>query len=250
MKETLFIGRNLMKYDQVDSTNARLQEMASAEELPEGTGIVAAYQTAGRGQRGNYWESQSSKNLLLSILLYPKFLHVAEQFILSQAVSLAVRDLVAANMPEKQVKVKWPNDILVNGRKICGILIESTLSGVYLKSSVVGIGLNINEDRHPYPKSTSFSIETGRIYDLDELEQELFANIEARYLQLRAGQRDRILSDYLMNLFGMETEMLFFDRIRNQEIKGSIKGIAPSGKLILETDGQLREYDLKEISFL
>lgn len=239
-----------MKYDQVDSTNARLQEMVSAEDLPEGTSIVAAYQTAGRGQRGNYWESQSGKNLLLSILLYPKFLHVTDQFTLSQAISLAVRDLVAANLPGKPVRVKWPNDIMVNSRKICGILIENTLSGEYLKSAVVGIGLNVNEDRQPYPKSTSLSLETGSIYDLDELEQELFTNIEARYLQLRSGKRDKILSDYLENLYGMETEMWFFDRLHNQEIKGCIKGIASSGKLILESDNQLREFDLKEISFL
>lgn len=250
MEETLFIGRNLISMERVDSTNTRLQELLLNQNLPDGTAITADYQTAGRGQRGSYWESQAGKNLLLSILLYPKFLHVKDQFLLSQATSLAVRDLISACLPEKDVKVKWPNDVLVNGRKIAGILIENTLSNETLRNSIIGIGLNVNEDRHPYPKSTSLSLEAGRIFDLSRLMHDLFSHIEARYLQIRSGETEKILYDYLANLFGMDTEMIFFDRLEDRELKGRIKGIAPSGRLIIESASGLKEFDLKEISFL
>lgn len=250
MSSTLFVGKKLIILDEIDSTNLYLQTLLATEAVPEGTAVTARYQTAGRGQRGNYWESQSGKNLLLSVLLCPRSFHVSMQFMLSQAISLAVRDLVAHYLPAAEVKVKWPNDILINGRKTAGILIENTLQEEYIKHSIVGIGLNVNEDRHPYPKSTSISLESGDAYDLEILRERLFGYMEARYLQLLSHDRSRISYDYLNNLFGLGNEMEFFDRLNNTEITGCIKGIAPSGKLIVESGGEQKQYDLKEISFL
>ena len=135
---------HIIRLDNVDSTNTYLSGIASNS--PHGTCVLADRQSAGRGQRGNTWESEPGKNLTFSVLLRPDGLHASQQFRISQAVSLAITDTLDGFLPEGiEAKVKWPNDIYVGNRKICGILIENTLCGAAIQHSIIGIGLNINQ---------------------------------------------------------------------------------------------------------
>ena len=133
--------KNIIKKNQISSTNTVAIELLKKEELPEGTIIWADEQTKGRGQRGNSWESEPGTNLTISIILFPHFLKAEDQFLLSKVTSLAITDYLANRF--NQVTIKWPNDIYVANDKIAGILIENSIIGSSFEYAVIGIGLNI-----------------------------------------------------------------------------------------------------------
>ncbi|MCB0573965.1 MAG: biotin--[acetyl-CoA-carboxylase] ligase, partial [Saprospiraceae bacterium] len=171
MANTLFIGKVYHRFDQLPSTNDHAAELIAKSTPPEGTVIRAASQTAGRGQFGSRWESAAGKNLTLSVILYPDWLEAGAQFHLSMATALALHDTVYSivqNLPDESllkagepstvyrlpstvhrppstVKIKWPNDLYLGDRKAAGILIQNSLSGAHLQSSILGIGLNVNQ---------------------------------------------------------------------------------------------------------
>ena len=136
-KNTLFIGKVVIQLPKVDSTNLYAQSLVAKSKPSEGTVISTYNQRAGRGQIGRKWESEPGKNIAFSVILYPGFLAIRQQFLLNQMVSLAVLDLVA-KYTEKAVKVKWPNDIYIEDGKVCGILIQNTLAGRRIQSSSGG----------------------------------------------------------------------------------------------------------------
>ena len=142
--DTLFVGRVFHDLPEADSTNAHAQYLLSKSKPPEGTVISTPIQKAGRGQNGCAWESAPGKNITLSVIMYPVFLPVTLQFQLNQAISLAICEFVAAQL-STPIAIKWPNDIYAGDRKIGGVLIQNAISGGKCKSSVVGIGLNINQ---------------------------------------------------------------------------------------------------------
>src|SRR6476659_5800909 len=143
----LFVGQSLVKLHEVDSTNDYLKNLLSnSKPLIEGTVIMAEYQTAGRGQKGNVWKSEKGANLTFSILLRPSFFNVNQQFQFNKAVSLGISD-VLIEILGKEAKIKWPNDVYFNNQKLGGILIENTIKGNFLKESIVGIGLNANKNQ-------------------------------------------------------------------------------------------------------
>src|ERR1043165_9944327 len=137
---TLFIGRNLIRRAETESTNGILAKLSAETNLPEGSVVMADHQTSGKGQAGAKWFSDPGQNLLMSLLLKPDFLSTKKIFLLSKMVSLAIKDVLAgANIV---AKVKWPNDIYVSGCKICGVLIENNLRGDRIQQCIAGIGLN------------------------------------------------------------------------------------------------------------
>lgn len=248
--ETLFIGRNLIKLTETESTNTFLKELAEREKLPEGTAVLAAYQRNGRGQRGAAWESSAGENILLSLLLHPVFLDAAEQFILSQAIALSVYDLISFYLPAEDVKIKWPNDILLNNKKVSGILIENNLFKNKINNSVVGIGININQVNFALPDATSLSAISGKNYDLEDVLAKLFSFIEARYLQLRRGNQAQLRYEYLQKLYGYRLPLSYISSESGNKFTGIIKGVSIAGKLQLQVDNELKEFDLKEIKRL
>ena len=133
----------LIRLREVNSTNAYIQSLSRDERLPEGSVVWADFQTAGRGQIGNVWESENGKNLTFSIVFYPSFLLAKHQFLISQIASLSVKETLDEFI--SGITVKWPNDVYWNDKKICGMLIENDLAGQYIYSSVIGIGININQ---------------------------------------------------------------------------------------------------------
>ena len=159
----------IIRLVETDSTNNYLREQSAKARLPEGSLVIADFQTAGKGQVGNSWESEAGKNLMFSILLYPDFLPANRQFLISQIASLSVKETLEKYTDS--VTVKWPNDIYWKDRKICGMLIENDLSGQYLYCSVVGIGLNINQEifRSDAPNPVSLTQITGKTYDREDV---------------------------------------------------------------------------------
>ena len=247
MSTPLFIGNNYIFLSETASTNSYLQSILREQQLAEGAIVSTGFQSAGRGQMGAVWESSRDQNIMLSVLLFPKFLNAGDQFLLSKAIALAVRDFVFSYLADKQVKIKWPNDILVSGQKICGILIENGLKGEKIDYSIVGIGINVNEKFND-KKRTSIKGMTGLDYDLRYIEKILFSYIEARYLQLRSNEAS-ISADYLESLFGFGEKMLFTDHTKNEDFEGTISDINQDGRLVINTDAGLRLFNMKEVGF-
>lgn len=260
MANTLFIGKVYHRFDEIASTNDYARELLAKSKPPEGTVIRAASQSAGRGQYGSRWLSAPGENLLLSIILYPTWLAASDQFRLSEAVALAVLDAVRLQIAQPQTArpqgssllracVKWPNDIYLDDWKTAGILIQNTLSGNFLQSSIVGIGLNVNqrEFSSEATKATSLHLATGEPTDLDALADTLFACVEQRYLQLKSGNASALQAEYHRNLYGLG-EMRSFARADGSRFEGMIQGVADDGRLVVRTDGGKEEmFGVKEV---
>ena len=141
--DTLFVGKNCFKFDEISSTNDWLIERISTQKFHEGTVVLASFQTKGKGQRGSEWLSQANKSLTFSVLLKPSFLLPIHAFDLSICVALALS--VSLNKLRLGFKIKWPNDIYFQDKKIAGILIENQMSQSVYQNAIVGIGLNVNQ---------------------------------------------------------------------------------------------------------
>lgn len=247
---TLFIGQVIHDLPHTASTNAYALFLLSKSKPAGGTVISSFHQTDGRGQVGSKWESEPGKNIALSVILYPEFLAARHQFRLNQAIALAVRDFVSHHL-FAEVKIKWPNDIYVVGRKIAGILIQNTLQNITIRSSVAGIGINVNQTAFSpdLPNPTSFRLETGRDFELYDLIYSLCEFTEQRYLQLKSGKIVPLQQEYLRHLYRFETPSLF-QRKNGEIFEGTITGIEETGRLKILIRDITEEFDLKEIRFL
>jgi len=246
-------------FDTTDSTNTRL--MADKASLPDRSVYAALFQTAGRGQKGNRWESRPGENLTFSILLKPAFLPVTEQFLLSQIVALGLVDYLQDQ--GVTASVKWPNDIYAGDRKICGTLIENSLSEGRIASSVAGIGLNINQRLFDpsLPNPVSMSLLTGKSYDVKAELPRLLSAIFRYYDTIgSAYARNGFDAAYLQKLY-RRGEWHFFETMTASEIptqyrtglriEARILGIDTEARLLLEhRDGTLHHYGFKEIKYL
>jgi BirA family biotin operon repressor/biotin-[acetyl-CoA-carboxylase] ligase len=186
-------------------------------------------------------------NLTFSILLKPTFLSLRKQFYLTMVTSLAVTDLLQ-EQSVAGVKIKWPNDILVGKRKICGILIENSVQRDAIQQSIVGIGLNVNQQNFSTPKATSLSIVANKNFDLNKALNALLEKFEKRYLQVRGGKLSELKSEYLDNLFGLGESRTFTSG--EKEFTGTVNDVNENGELVVDIHGGRRSYNLKEISFV
>jgi len=239
-------------FDALPSTN-QYCELLDPAEVEEFTVIVARRQTAGIGQRGNRWEAEPDKNLTFSLILKPAFLPVADQYQLTQAVSLGVTDWLAPLVPQgaSRVRIKWPNDIYVDDKKVCGMLITHRVTGDRLSASVVGIGLNVNQRLFPdwVPNPTSLSLLTGREWPLEELLTGLLAAIQARYDELRREPLGALDAPYLARLLRRGEKAIYL--YQGKTIEATITGVNRFGHLQLVTSaGEHLSCQMKEIQFL
>ncbi|HOW08565.1 MAG TPA: biotin--[acetyl-CoA-carboxylase] ligase [Bacteroidales bacterium] len=245
----MIIGSRFIFREETGSTNVDAASLAGAENTPEGAIVHAGFQLAGRGQKGNKWESERGKNLLFSIILYPTTVSPAEQFIISMVISLGISDYLKTIIDN--VKIKWPNDIFAGNDKIAGILIENSISGDSIVSSVAGIGLNVNQNRFPdfVPKAVSLKMLTGKEYDLGECLTRLSVFLDKRYKQLLAGKNIKIKEEYISSLYRLN-ELNHF-RSSGSEFKGRIISVNQSGCLMVETEnGRIRDFAFREIEFI
>ncbi|PWS27936.1 biotin--[acetyl-CoA-carboxylase] ligase [Pedobacter yonginense] len=247
---TLFVGQNLIKLKEVDSTNNFLKNLVSkSEPLPEGTVIMADNQFAGRGQQESVWQTEAGKNISTSIYLKPNFLPLNKQFYLNMAVSLAVSEALNHILPQP-VLVKWPNDIYTGGKKLGGILIENTLTGSFIKSSVIGIGLNINQQTFKSDltnKATSVIQILQKETPLAAVMEKIVVFMEKYYLILKSGNYIILQKEYFKRLYNFGT--LAHYQQNGQVFEGKITGVEESGRLVMETEAGLKSFNFKEIEF-
>jgi BirA family biotin operon repressor/biotin-[acetyl-CoA-carboxylase] ligase len=248
----LFVGQNFIILKEVDSTNNFLKQLLSnSKPLMEGTVIMAENQYAGRGQQQNGWHAEPGKNLTFSMLLKPHFLQVIDQFDLIRVISLGVFDALEPLLGDK-LKIKWPNDIYYGDQKLGGMLIENLVQGGQIKNSIIGIGLNVNQDNFPSELSNATSIKQilHADYDLKTLLSEICRHIEAWYLNLKAGQTMAVRKAYLSRLYWLNEKRRF--KTQNVvSLTGVITDVRDNGLLVVKNNkGEELEFSLKEIEFV
>lgn len=239
----------IIHISETNSTNNYLKELLQTQNVDEGTVVWADFQSAGKGQRGNGWESEAGKNILFSIVLFPGFIKAGEQFILSQIVSLAVANCLQEYT--EGISIKWPNDIYWNEKKICGILLENTILEDNIGHSVAGIGININQEnfRSEAPNPVSLKQITNRDYNLEEILKTVVDNINAYYQQIKIGKTYSLIKQYKESLFRKDGYHLYNDGISN--FLARIQDVDSSGILILKTkEGEERHFAFKEVKYI
>ena len=239
----------IIQLEEINSTSSYLRMMCESEKLEEFTTIVAKHQSAGRGQRGNSWESEAGKNLLFSFVLHPLFLQARNQFLLSQIVSLAIKEELDTYATD--FSIKWPNDIYWNEKKICGILIENDLYGENIGQSIAGIGINLNQSTFisNAPNPVSLNQITGEEYEIPEILNNILIRVREYYKMLKENDISTINDHYKNSIFRKEGFHRYMDT--NGEFIAEITDIETDGKLILnDENGDMRSYAFKEVQFL
>lgn len=239
----------LIHISETNSTNNYLQNLCNQQKVDELTTVVADFQTSGRGQRGNSWEADAKKNLLFSFVLFPSFLEAKHQFLISQIVSLAVKEELDCYTSD--ISIKWPNDIYWKDKKICGMLIENDWMGQYISQSIAGIGININQDT--FHSSAPNPVSLFQITQMEHILLQILSNVMERvktfYILLQQGQTDFITSTYMQSLFRKEGLYPYKDSM--EEFIAKIVQVEPDGKLRLKDQtGKDREYLFKEVEYI
>lgn len=239
----------LIHRHEVTSTNIALREMIAADILPEGSVLWADFQNAGRGQAGNQWESEVEKNLLFSIVLKPTILQAREQFLISQIAALSVKKTLDDYVND--ISIKWPNDIYWKDKKISGMLIENDLTGSFIYSSIIGIGINLNQELFcsDAPNPISLKQITGKNFDREEVLRQFVSHFYANYLLLLQEKREEIREAYRSMLYRKEGLHRYQDA--NGSFDAVIHGVEPTGHLLLQLrDKTIRRFAFKEVSYL
>ena len=249
------IGNNIIELSETGSTNDFLEALSQGQNLEDGTVVFALHQKEGKGLGTNRWISEAGQNLTCSFLLKPVFLHAMDQFFLNIMMSLSVCDLVREMLsgliePER-IRIKWPNDIYIDDKKVSGILIRNTISGEYSDQSILGVGINLNQVEFPpdLPNPVSLKSHTGTTCDIAKTMDLLCRHLEIRYRQLMDGKKQVLLNDYLECLFRKGIWCKY--SAGRQVFDGRIHGVSSSGQLMVETSsGQMLEFGFREIRML
>ena len=246
-KHTVFIGKKAFFLPSCHSTNEMASVLLSKQEQYNGTVIHTDFQTAGKGQRGNSWESNEGENILLSVILDTQFLDPTDIFDLTIVTSLAIHDLLTEYYKE-DFRIKWPNDIFFQDKKIAGILIENYIRQNIIEWCIVGVGLNVNQRRFQEPKAISLASICDQDFDREELTNILLLKLEKRYFDLKNGERSKLRKAYIKNLYWRDELHVFLSE--GSYFNGKISNVASSGKLIIEVEEGTRKFDFKEVQFI
>ena len=241
---------NIIKLDAIDSTNNYLKKIILNEGVNDYTVVTAKFQTQGKGQLGTEWESEHSKNLICSVYKKEINIKVQDQFVISALVSLAlIKTLRKVNL--SNMHIKWPNDIMSDNKKICGILIENIVKENYIKDTVIGIGLNVNQTIfNNLPNAASIKNLIGTTCSIDEILKDLVKNVKYYFNELDKSSINSIFEKYEDALFRINKPSTFKNS-KGEVFSGYIKGVSRSGKLsVMLEDNLVESYDLKEISML
>lgn len=248
---------NILHFNSLPSTYTYVCENAST--MASDTVILADFQTSGRGQRGNTWESEAGSNLLMSMLVRMNRWAARRQFYISEVVSLAVVEALHRTAGV-EARVKWPNDIYVGDRKITGILISHSLhtgeeGDARIAHTVIGVGVNVNqrEFHSDAPNPVSLFQLTGKNYDVEALAAMLAALVKAGLTRLEQGEAEAVHTEYMASLWRGDGKMYpFYDVASGERFQASVYAVEPMGHLVLRThpEGALRRYAFKEVAWL
>lgn len=240
----------IIKLSAIDSTNSFLKELAQNSVLDNYTIAVTDEQNSGRGQMNSSWHSEPFKNLTFSTFTRFKKLKITHQSYLNFAISLAIFDCLES-MSVPDLTIKWPNDIMSGNQKICGILVETTFKNQEIKNAIIGVGLNVNQEKFPnhiYNASSLKKILKVE-FNLDEIMQDLIKKIQIRIHELESGRFTAIYDDYLNNLYKKDQPTAFKNEKTKFFFMGMIKGVSAQGNLQVQLeDDAIVEFGIKEIS--
>ena len=225
-----------------------------AREFPLNSGVMLIttdYQTAGRGQRGNAWESAPEKNLLFSLAIKPNNISASQQFAICELISVALCDVLAKYCTD--IRIKWPNDIYYRNHKLCGILIEHDLEGTQLSRTIIGVGLNVNQEQFvsDAPNPISLSQVIGHEVDREALLEAITARFFELYQQYASAILDRtaLHQRYISLLYRLNIPSTYRDS--RSAFTATLRNVELDGRLILEDQqGTLRSYLFKEIAYI
>jgi BirA family biotin operon repressor/biotin-[acetyl-CoA-carboxylase] ligase len=240
----------LVKLNAINSTNSYLKKLSKDLDISNWTVITAEYQTVGRGQMQTKWESEKGKNLICSVLIRLKDLKVQDQFYLNCAISLGIFNVLKGyNL--KQLRIKWPNDIMSVNKKLGGVLIENSLTNNIIYQTVIGIGINVNQEIFiNLPKASSMKQLLKRDFDRDILLNQIIVSLEEQISRLEQKNFTPLHRDYEAVLYKKNIPNLF-EQEDKKKFMGKILGISEQGNLIIEKENQsVREYGFKEIKLL
>jgi BirA family biotin operon repressor/biotin-[acetyl-CoA-carboxylase] ligase len=233
----------------VGSTNSYAAQLLRDGDVTEATVVSALFQSEGRGQSKNRWESEYGSNLLFSMILYPSLIRPEDQFSISIAVSLGIRDTLSGYIDS--IRIKWPNDLYAGNDKIAGILIESAISGETILHTIAGIGINVNQRKFTSdaPNPISMKMITGKEWDTAALLDELRESIIRRYRELLRGGREVMDGDYQRSLWRLGEWHSY--RSGTTAFTGMITGTTRSGCLMIRDEsGTIKEFSFREIEYL
>ena len=243
------LGNQIIKLNSVDSTNNYTAKLVKETKISFGTVIMADYQTHGKGQRSSFWKSDKGLNLLISIYFDSSFLNSENIFFLSKAIALAIRECVE-KITGTKASIKWPNDILINGSKIAGVLIENQWKNEKLSSSIIGIGLNVNQVVFSGLENViSLKNLTSKVYNLNSILKSLCSSLDTQFTRLRHFDFFEIDRQYHSFLFN-------YNKWSNYEknkinFKGKLIKVDSFGKMVLELEnGDKKSFEIKEVNLL
>jgi BirA family transcriptional regulator, biotin operon repressor / biotin---[acetyl-CoA-carboxylase] ligase len=240
-------GHQVIVLPSVDSTNNYATKLLRSTNVASGTVILSHSQTQGKGQRGQAWESESGQNLTFSLVLNNLQIDSHSQFFLNKAIGIALRHFVY-NLTNTPTFIKWPNDILVENKKIAGILIENSWQQHAIQHSIIGIGLNINQIHFKNPQAISTAVILDQELDLFRALHTLLESLDLWINKVRLQSFQEIESEYHSHLFGLHTTKKFL--ARGKSLDGKVLGVTDNGLLLIESDGQRQKFDVKEIKFI
>ncbi|PKQ43645.1 biotin--[acetyl-CoA-carboxylase] ligase [Confluentibacter flavum] len=240
----------IIKLNAIDSTNSYMRRLSSEENLDDYTIVTAKHQTQGRGQMGTVWSSENSKNLMFSVFKDTSKFHVEYPFLISMVTSLAILKTLQSFSITK-LTIKWPNDILSEDKKICGILIENVIKQNSLSNTIIGIGLNVNQTEFDHlPKASSLKLITGNVFDLEEVLVETIKNLRHYFKILKRADYNTLKTDYEAYLFRKDKPSTFKDS-EGLIFSGYIKSVTLFGNLqVLLEDDVIEEFDLKDVTLM
>ena len=242
---------NFEFYDVVDSTNDIAKELIKYNPNINGTVIQANYQLKGRGRKNHTWESNPTENLLFSIIIMPVSIHPSRQFLINALVSVTLRNFLQTLIPNTAVKIKWPNDIYVENKKIAGILIEHIITGEDITYSIIGIGVNVNQIHfHPSIFSpTSLKNETRRHYDIKKLCVDYSCNFSNIFESFTPEKELSLTETYTQHLFRLHEKHNYL--IDEQQTTARIIGIDACGCLLMKMeDRNVKAFELNRVTHL
>tara|TARA_R110002050_G_scaffold72606_4_gene156350 strand:+ start:15900 stop:16661 length:762 start_codon:yes stop_codon:yes gene_type:complete len=243
LANTVFLGKEIINLTDCHSTNEVALSMVRSGLVKEGAVVTTSNQTKGKGQRGNKWISPPGQNLTFSMVFTPRFLSIDEQFMLNMAVAIGVQQGLDTFV--KDVKLKWPNDFFLHDKKLGGMLIENRLQGRFLESSVIGVGININQIEFNIENAVSLKSLTGQGFDLNQVLFSVLEKVEQQYLNLKKESYKSIKDQY-QQLMYLKDEWATYDD--GETFKGKIIGVGNYGHLeMCKQNGEVSRYELKQI---
>lgn len=243
--KTAQLGKQLFYYENCDSTNSVASQLLQQNKIQAGAVVFADYQTAGRGQQHHQWESVAGDNLTFSVVLFPN-LPVHQQFQLNILVSLAVVEALQP-LVKGDIQLKWPNDIFYQDHKLGGILIQNNLQRSTIRTSIVGIGLNINQMQFSFPRAISLAMIRHQVMNREEILNNILLVLELRLKDIYTNNSSKLITLYESRLYGKGKERTFKDA--TGLFRGTILGVEEGGQLRVQTSEQVRIFNFHEITY-